>query len=430
MFFIPDNAKSLRSGKSLQSGYKTQAHFNRVGFSSNRQQKSENVNSDAVFGYCYALSALQGLVSGDHWTVGNNLRKTIFQKEMGEHDRYSSGNDAYAGQYGGGYDSYNNGGYDSSNYGSSYRGDDSYGFGGRGFGFPNNQRYDNGLDYGSPSNFGGDYYSEYGRGDNYDNYGGGLGSWFNFGGNRNRGYDDYGGGMSRYDDYGYGRGMSRYSNMEYGPWEDGSRYYDQWYGDEGGMRGGMYRRYGGSRKKKIAFSALSCFVINNVVGTIPMLVYLLLDNAISTKNHYDRWNGPRPKLKKTAGRFLVSNMISCTYAAWGWFLASEEAFLPPLSRGRWKTFAALYSIYFFVVNKIRKSERSKDRIAAALQDRRMSWNSANQMANLIMFACSGVAMATGIYLAGVLTGIPIWGRRTSGIWPQAISFAATLLLFR
>lgn len=60
----------------------------------------------------------------------------------------------------------------------------------------------------------------------------------------------------------------------------------------------------------------------------------------------------------------------------------------------------------------------------------MSWSSANQVAQLLLFALSGVAMATGIYLAGILTGIPIWGRRTSGIWPQVISFAATLLLFR
>eukprot|EP00547_Thalassionema_nitzschioides_P006005 CAMPEP_0194206538 /NCGR_PEP_ID=MMETSP0156-20130528/5533_1 /TAXON_ID=33649 /ORGANISM="Thalassionema nitzschioides, Strain L26-B" /LENGTH=425 /DNA_ID=CAMNT_0038933079 /DNA_START=29 /DNA_END=1303 /DNA_ORIENTATION=- len=399
-FLLPNNAKPLRLGENLHSSYKTKTYFNRdfsaVGFSSSRQQKSQNVKSDAAFGYCHSL-LFQARVSGDHWTAGNNLRKTIFQKEMGETDRYSDGNDQYAGQYGGGgygYDSYGGGDYD--------RGTSNYGFGGRGFGFPNNQRYDDGYELGSPytSNYGNEDHSDYSR---RNDYGGNQGSLLNFGGNRrheNRGYNDYDRGINT---------SYRSENMEYGPWEDGSRNYDQWYGDEGKYRGrgGMSRR-GGSMKKKIAFSALSCFVINNVVGTIPMLVYLLLDNAISTKNHYDRWNGPRPKLKKTAGRFLISNMISCTYAAWGWFLASEEAFLPPLSRGRWKTFSALYGIYFFVVNKIRKSERSKDRIAAALQDRRMSWSSANQVANLILFACSVVAMATGIYLAGVLTGIPIW----------------------
>mmetsp|Transcript_27844 Transcript_27844/g.42157 ORF Transcript_27844/g.42157 Transcript_27844/m.42157 type:complete len:462 (+) Transcript_27844:77-1462(+) len=436
-FLVAKNAKPLRSANNLLWRHKTQTHFHQVlqqvGFSLDKRRKSQDIDSNLVFSYCYALSALQALVSGDHWTVGNNLRKTVFQKEMGENDRYSDNNDQYAGQYGGsgyGYDSYGGGDYDSFSYRDSNRGGDNYGFGGRGFGFPNNQRYDTSYDYGNPysststRNFGDGYYSDYGRRNDYDDYGGSRG-WFNFG--RGRRYDDYDRGMDRYNDY----GMSRYENMEYGPWEDGSQYYDQWYGNEGGYRGSeFYRRSGVSRKKKLAFSALSCFVINSVVGTIPMLVYLLLDNAISTKNHYDRWNGPRPSVKKTAGRYLISNMISCTYAAWGWFLASEEAFLPPLSRGRWKTFSALYGIYYFVVNKIRRSERSKDRIAAALQGRRMSWNSANQFAQLLLFALSGVAMATGIYLAGILTGIPIWGRRTSGIWPQVISFAATLLLFR
>jgi len=381
------------------------------------------------------------------------MRKTVFQRTGQDNSQsnsqsnpgsdynnydsgYGSGYDSgysSSGAYGDGYGSYG-GGYGS--YGDSYGG---YGDGGYGmeYGPVTRGDYDRGIMYGG-------YDGDYGR---YG--GGGPGSWFgNIFGGGDRGYDGgrmydegrygmneyYGGYDGGYginggygDNYGYGENRMFRGGRGIGSWFD---YGMGGHGDDYSRGGGYYPRRRRQSPKRIALTFVSCYIINDIIGTIPMFVYLLISNAVNSKSYYDRLRyGGRMSTKKIATKLFIGNVISCTYAAWGWFLASQQSYMPPLARGRWKTFTVLYWIFFWFTNKIRRSKIARFRIADRLEDR-MSWKSAQKSSKLITSFLAGSAMLSGVFLAGALTGVPIWGSRTAGIWPQVVSFVATLFLFR
>jgi len=462
-FFVPHSASTKRSGpvERLRSNNHGKFYY----------YHGEDHDQSSGLGYCYTNAHTSALfmargASGDHWTAGSNLRPTAFQQETNDY-RSQDGSGMSSGSYSAG---------DRSDYRNSNSGYSSYDRGGGGgsmgnsYGYPSsNRQYD--LEYGPSRRREGAYsdgsYNNGGSRGDYDSRRGDDG--VGFGRSRNR-YGDgdsrqYGGGgrefnNRRYDGdrsynnynmddrrhYDGGRGYSgegrmyggdisqrrgrRGRNRFFGSWFDSGTggKEDDYQRYEGGM-GGRYQRRKPSTKR-IAFTALSCYLINNVIGTVPMFVYLLISNAVNTKTFNERLrNGGRVSAKKIMTRLLIGNIISCTYAAWGWFLASRQAYMPPLARGRWKTFTVLYWIFFYITGKVRRSKDSRYMIADAFGDR-MSFSSATKASKFITMTLSGIAMVSGVYLAALLTGIPVWGTKTSGIWPQAISFIATLFLFR
>lgn len=117
---------------------------------------------------------------------------------------------------------------------------------------------------------------------------------------------------------------------------------------------------------------------------------------------------------------FISNASGCIMFSCAWFLASKQTGLSPMAPGQWKTFSAIYAGFFLLSNIVRPARVG---LALALGP---SWNNmiimlqrrfkVNQTVaiGLVMFFVnilgSCAIMATGVALASLLSGVPIWAK--------------------
>jgi len=117
----------------------------------------------------------------------------------------------------------------------------------------------------------------------------------------------------------------------------------------------------------------------------------------------------------------VSNMNSIILTSLSWYVFNVRTRLSPLAPGQWKPFLGVYA-GFYVISSFLRPFRvaaaiamgpSFDKAIQWIQDK-TQWSKAVSTAVMVVLAnlvCTCIAMAGGIVLASLFSGVPIWATK-------------------